>query len=148
MYELKKNGKVFTSKFVGTGPLSYEKKNSPGRGLTKVEKHCHRAWYAPQESCCTCVITRAVCKMEVMSDWPLLCSLYHWNFFLCKLFLYVEPPPDEPVTVQHMPKFRESKINNIQYFQNIQNSSGPGQALIEWVPRFIPGDRVARVWNG
>ena len=25
MYELKKNGKVFTSKFVGTGPSSYEK---------------------------------------------------------------------------------------------------------------------------
>ena len=26
MYELKKNGKVFTSKFVGTGPLSCEKR--------------------------------------------------------------------------------------------------------------------------
>jgi hypothetical protein len=26
MYELKKNGKVFTSKFVGTGPLSYKKR--------------------------------------------------------------------------------------------------------------------------
>ena len=26
MYELKKNGKVFTSKSVGTGPSSYEKK--------------------------------------------------------------------------------------------------------------------------
>ena len=25
MYELKKNGKVFTSKFVGTGPSSYKK---------------------------------------------------------------------------------------------------------------------------
>jgi len=37
MYELKKIGKVFTSKFVGTGPSS--KKNLPGRGLTKVEKH-------------------------------------------------------------------------------------------------------------
>jgi len=24
MYELKKNGKVFTNKFVGTGPTSYE----------------------------------------------------------------------------------------------------------------------------
>jgi len=42
MYELKKDGKVFTSKFVGTGPSSYEKKNLPGRGLTKVEKHWHR----------------------------------------------------------------------------------------------------------
>ena len=34
-----KNGKVFTSKFVGTGPSSYKEKNLPGRGLTKVEKH-------------------------------------------------------------------------------------------------------------
>jgi len=41
MYELKKNGKVFTSKFVGTGPSSYKK--SPVRGLTKVEKHCSAA---------------------------------------------------------------------------------------------------------
>ena len=39
MYELKKNGKVFTSKSVGTGPSSYEKMNLPGRCLTKVEKH-------------------------------------------------------------------------------------------------------------
>jgi len=27
MYELKINGRVFTSKFVGTGPSSYEKRN-------------------------------------------------------------------------------------------------------------------------
>jgi len=39
MYELKKNGKVFTSKSVGTGPSSYGKKNLQCRGLTKVEKH-------------------------------------------------------------------------------------------------------------
>jgi len=43
MYELKKNGKVFTSKFVGTGPSSYKKK-LPGRVLTKVEKHCYRVY--------------------------------------------------------------------------------------------------------
>jgi len=36
---LKQIGKVFTSKCVGTGPSSYKKKNLPGRGLTKVEKH-------------------------------------------------------------------------------------------------------------
>jgi hypothetical protein len=42
MYELKEIGKVFTSKFVGTGPSSYKKKNLPGRGLTEVEKHCCR----------------------------------------------------------------------------------------------------------
>ena len=37
---LKKIVKLFTSKFVRTGPSSYKKKNLPGRGLTKVEKHC------------------------------------------------------------------------------------------------------------
>ena len=36
---LKKIGEVFTSKLVRTGPSSYEKKNLPGRGLTKLEKH-------------------------------------------------------------------------------------------------------------
>ena len=40
--DLKKIEKVLTSKSVGTGPSSYEKKNLPGRGLTKVEKHCIR----------------------------------------------------------------------------------------------------------
>jgi len=44
MYELKKKiGKVFTGKFVGTGPSPYEKKNLPGRGLTKVEKQWSKA---------------------------------------------------------------------------------------------------------
>jgi len=43
MYELKKIGKVFTSKFVWTGPSSYEKRiYRAGRGLTKVEEHCCR----------------------------------------------------------------------------------------------------------
>jgi len=31
----KKFGKVFMSKFVGTGPLSYKKKNLLGRGLSQ-----------------------------------------------------------------------------------------------------------------
>ena len=51
----KKIGKALTSKSVGTGPSSYEKKNLPGRGLTKVEKHCynehgngHRAQHTDQ----------------------------------------------------------------------------------------------------
>ena len=42
MYERKKIRKVLTSKSVGIGPSSYEKKNLPGRGLTKVEKHWSR----------------------------------------------------------------------------------------------------------
>jgi len=36
IYKLKKNWKVFTSKSVGTGPSSYEKKYLPDRGLKKV----------------------------------------------------------------------------------------------------------------
>jgi len=43
---LKKIEKVFTSKFVGTRPSSYEKKNLTDRGLTKVEKHCIREPFA------------------------------------------------------------------------------------------------------
>ena len=42
MCELKKNGKLFTSKFFGTGPSSFGKKNLPGHGLANVEKHCLR----------------------------------------------------------------------------------------------------------
>ena len=34
------------SKFVGTGPSSYEKKNLPCRCLTKVDKHCSTAQLA------------------------------------------------------------------------------------------------------
>jgi hypothetical protein len=49
MYELKKKGKVFTSKFVGTGrgPRLIKKK-LPGRGLTKVKKHWSMVWPAPE----------------------------------------------------------------------------------------------------
>ena len=40
MYELKKFGKVFTRKFVGTGPSPYKKRiYRASRGLTKVDKH-------------------------------------------------------------------------------------------------------------
>jgi hypothetical protein len=45
MYELKKKiKKVFMSKFVWTGPIVLWKKDLPGRGLTKVEKHCFKLW--------------------------------------------------------------------------------------------------------
>jgi len=44
MYELKKKiGNVFTSKFVGSQALVISKKNLPGRGLTKIEKHWSRS---------------------------------------------------------------------------------------------------------
>ena len=40
MYELKKNGKVFTSKFVGTGPSSYEKRIYRTAVSQRFEIHC------------------------------------------------------------------------------------------------------------
>ena len=61
MYELKKIGKLLASKSVGTGPSSYEKKNLPGRGLTKVEKHCFRALSARHLSS-VCVFFCAMIK--------------------------------------------------------------------------------------
>jgi hypothetical protein len=61
MYELKKIGKLFTSKFVGTGPSSYEKKkkNLPGRGLTKVEKH----WFTESVQSRGCIFIQSVIKL-------------------------------------------------------------------------------------
>ena len=47
MYELKKIGKVFTSKSVVTGPSSCGKNNLPGRGLTQVGKHWPTAFIFP-----------------------------------------------------------------------------------------------------
>jgi len=38
MYELKKNGKAFTSKFGGTGPSSYENNNLVGLGPRLMRK--------------------------------------------------------------------------------------------------------------
>ena len=55
MYELKKIGKVFTSKFVGTGPSSYEKRiyraavsqrlrNTDVEDCNKFIKICSSSW--------------------------------------------------------------------------------------------------------
>jgi len=54
MYELKKNGKVFTSKFVGTGPSSYEKRIyraavSQRLRNTVLEQHFPKFTPHPQE---------------------------------------------------------------------------------------------------
>jgi len=49
MYELKKIGKVFTSRFVGNRALVLWKNNLPGRGLTKVDKHWPSE-YVPREN--------------------------------------------------------------------------------------------------
>jgi len=58
---LKKIGRVFTSKSVGTGPSSYEKKNLPGRGLTKVEKHWSTGslWQGAPFAICTVLILKS-----------------------------------------------------------------------------------------
>jgi hypothetical protein len=61
----KKIENIFTSKFVGTGSLSYEKnRNLPGRGLTKVEKHC---------STCTC--------FELYLSHPQEVKFYDYSFW-------------------------------------------------------------------
>jgi hypothetical protein len=48
---LKKIGKLFTSKFVGTA-ASFYKKKLPVRGLAKVENHCCRV---QTEMCDKCI---------------------------------------------------------------------------------------------
>jgi len=40
MYELKKMERYLRVNLLGPGPCLIKKKNLPGRGLTKVEKHC------------------------------------------------------------------------------------------------------------
>ena len=41
MYELKKLERYLRVNLLGPGPRLIKKKNLPGRGLTKVEKHCY-----------------------------------------------------------------------------------------------------------
>ena len=42
MYELKKMERYLRVNLLGPGPRLIKKKNLPGLGLTKVEKHCYR----------------------------------------------------------------------------------------------------------
>ena len=52
MYELKKNGKLFTSKFVGTGPLSYEKRiyrDAVSQRLSKTGLDCYFNGYSEED---------------------------------------------------------------------------------------------------
>jgi hypothetical protein len=69
MCELKKTGEIFTSKFVATGPSSYLKRNLPGRGLTKVEKHCCRQYLR---------------KIQVKLD------TYHWGIQLNSVIVQIK----------------------------------------------------------
>ena len=43
MYELKKKERYLRVNLLAPGPRLIKKKNLPGCGLTKVEKHCYRA---------------------------------------------------------------------------------------------------------
>jgi hypothetical protein len=61
-----KTGKVFTSKFVGTGPSSYEKKNLLGRGLIKVESHWARGYTKLPMQWVTKVLSPGI-----TDNWPL-----------------------------------------------------------------------------
>ena len=68
MYELKKNGIVFTSKFVGTGP-SLKKKNLRGRGLTKVEKHCPNGPEPPHYGGFTITLRNTTLGRTPLKEW-------------------------------------------------------------------------------
>jgi hypothetical protein len=71
-----KIGKVFTSKFVGTGPSSYEKKILPARGLTKVEKH----WYSVFKMYgIKCVIGRRSCTNGINDGLCRSVTAYIWR---------------------------------------------------------------------
>jgi hypothetical protein len=59
---LKKIGKVSTSKFVETGSSSYKKKNLLGHGLLKVEKRCFTLFAARMTS--VCVVTNMLVKLS------------------------------------------------------------------------------------
>ena len=61
-----KNGKVFTGKFVGTGPSYFEKKNLPGRGLTKAEKHYFIGPEDDSERVETCRPKMAFCVINLL----------------------------------------------------------------------------------
>ena len=71
MYEVKKIGEVFTSKFVGTGPSSYKKNNLPGRGLTKTEKHCFmfsgKSCLPYPQSSPACFFHNQICYIKAMN---------------------------------------------------------------------------------
>jgi len=91
MYELKK-WMVLTSKFVGTGPSSYEKKNLPGRGLIKGEKHRSKTrkqrqvsemWRAPLDQ-------KAVHPADI--DWPARQPGSTWSPPSCKGWAATRPP--------------------------------------------------------
>jgi len=67
---LKKNvGKLFTSKSVGTEPSSYEKKNLPGRGLTKIEKHRIRRPITRKRLCFFHQFRGAVGPTQTLAQW-------------------------------------------------------------------------------
>jgi hypothetical protein len=77
---LKKIGKVFTSKFVGTGPSSNEKKKLPDGGLTKVEKRWCRSHRSLKRELKTNTAgdfspkSTAVVIMSYLTCWSIICD--------------------------------------------------------------------------
>ena len=93
---LKKFGKVFTSKFVGTGHSSYKKRTLPGCGLTKVEKHCVRSsltemlqipmWLTVRSSRCRFMYSKGFHHdvPRFNTEQAVLCT------YVCKTLLYLQ----------------------------------------------------------
>jgi hypothetical protein len=84
---LKKSGKVFTSKFVWPGPSSDKKKTLPGRGLTKVEKHCSRLQcygILTVVSVSTAASSRSLQPTQIDSQFFLYSLIYHISYTTTK----------------------------------------------------------------
>jgi hypothetical protein len=69
MYEFKNIGKVLTSKFVGTGPSSYDKRIYRPLGLTNVKTHWSRG--VLPTVVCHFVWSRNLVNVEALVHWGL-----------------------------------------------------------------------------
>jgi len=63
MYELKKNGKVFMSKFVGTGPSYYEKRNY-GAAVSQMLRTTGVAYGSPTRGLSACIKRSAATSLN------------------------------------------------------------------------------------
>ena len=80
MYELRKNGKVFTSKFVGTGPSSYEKRIY--RAAVSQRSRNTGLFYALYIYIYiyiynTCISVKAPLSRPLISTLIMYCALHH-----------------------------------------------------------------------
>ena len=81
MYELKKIGKVFTSKFVGTGPPSYEKgiyRAAVSRRLGNTGlNHIQKRTCASLHNCCHLMLSLYSSRRTLHLDLTFICFIIY-----------------------------------------------------------------------